>query len=79
MKKTFTIPEKELQELISASRPMPLMTFGGLDSWEVQALQKRDIWERLSKKLGFKHGTEHPVEGGAYNEFTAEIEKEIKK
>lgn len=70
-RKEFEMTKDELAELLDACKPVPYMIIGGIAPRSPQE-NANDAWEKLGKKLGFKHMTVKPVAGKGVEFFTAE-------
>ncbi len=71
MRKEFEMSQEQLDEILSACKPVPMIMLqcGTPKSPQENA---NNAWERLGNKLGFKHMTVLPSnKGDRY--FTAEI------
>jgi len=76
--KEFKLDAEQLNTLLKAIKPTPVMVFGtyvsGLDRQE----RANEAWKLLGDELGFEHMTVRPVSGKSEEYFTANI-KELKK
>jgi len=72
MIKEYELTKQQLDTLLDAIKPMPIMTIGshvtGLDRQE----RANDAWKLLGDELGFDHMTARPVSGKGMEYFTAE-------
>jgi len=73
MRKEFEITQQQLDFLLDASKPTPVMYLsGGRPLGSSQQENANHAWESLGKELGFKHMTVQPVPSKGQRFFTAE-------
>ena len=72
MTNEYEMDDAELQELLEASRPTPVMLVGGVSIGRSAQAKANDAWEKLGRKHGFKHQTVRPVPGKSPRFFMAE-------
>ena len=72
MRKEFTMTQEQLDELLNACKPTPVMYLsGGKPMFKSPQENANYAWEKLGKELGFKYMTVRP--NGSDNKcFTAE-------
>ena len=69
----FEMTEEDLAELLNACKPTPVMFLsGGMPMANTPQENANYAWERLAKKMGFKHMTVQPVLGKGQRFFTAD-------
>jgi len=70
----FEMSQQDLTELLDASKPTPVMYLsGGVPMYASPQENANRAWEKLGKKLGFKHMTVKPLkESRGQRFFTAE-------
>jgi len=73
MRKEFEMTDQDLEELMDASKPVPLIALncGMPDSPQENANR---AWKRLGEKMKFDHMTVQHVEGKGNKAFTAETD-----
>lgn len=77
MRKEFKLTNKQWEDLLRASKPVPYMVFGGRPPMSPQE-EANNVWKRLGKEMGFKPITVKPVKEKDNTYFTAEIEEKEK-
>lgn len=70
-RKEYTMDQSDLDALIEACRPVPLIALG---SGPITAQQQNanEAWRKLGEKMGFDGMTARPVPGKSELHFTAE-------
>lgn len=66
----YEMTEEDLEEILNACKPVPVMMIGG----HVPASQQENAnraWERLGKKMGFDYMTVRPIQGKGNRFFSA--------
>jgi hypothetical protein len=72
MRKDFEMTQAQLDELLNACKPTPVMYLsGGQPMFNSPQKNANYAWEKLGKELGFKHMTVKPNGGDRF--FTAEV------
>jgi hypothetical protein len=65
--------EEDLQRILDASRPTPVMYLsGGIPMGPTQQENANRAWEALGDKMGFQYMSVRPVPGKGDRFFTAE-------
>jgi predicted TIM-barrel fold metal-dependent hydrolase len=73
MRTKYTITDKQLEELLAASKPTPVMYIsGGVNIGGDPQENANRAWRKLGDELGFDFMTVRPVAGEKMNVFTAE-------
>ncbi len=72
----FEMTDKDLAELLDASKPTPVMFMrGGEPMCNTPQENANHAWTRLGEKMGFKSMTVQPIEGKGQKCFTAESQE----
>ncbi len=72
-RKEFTLTKAQMDELLDASKPTPVMYLpGGQPMFQPPQENANEAWARLGKVVGFKPMTVQPVAGKKPNVFSAE-------
>ena len=72
MRMNFEMTESQLEEIIDACKPTPVMYLsGGMPMFNSPQENANHAWEKLSKELGFDHMTVAPA-GDGPRYFSAE-------
>ena len=66
----YEMTEEDLQELLDAFRPTPVMKIGNYVPSSPQENANR-AWQRLGKKMGFDYMTVRPIDGKDRRFFSA--------
>lgn len=66
----YQMTEADVQELLNACKPVPVMMIGG-HTGSSQQENANAAWARLGKKMGFDSMTVRPVPGKTMHFFTA--------
>lgn len=71
MRREFEMSEEDLEKLLEASRPIPLI---GINCGPISSTQERAnaAWSLLGKKMGFVPMTARPIPGKSPRFFMAE-------
>lgn len=72
MRKEFKMTERQFNEIIEASKPVPYMVFDNKPPMSPQE-SANAAWAALGRELGFDWLTVRPVKGKDHTYFTAEI------
>jgi hypothetical protein len=73
-RKEFEMTGEELEELLDACKPTPVMYLsGGTPMFKSPQENANYVWQRLGEKYGFKWDTVAPVPGKYMSHFTAEL------
>ena len=73
MRKEFEMTLEDLQELLEAMKPRPLLYLsGGIPMGRTQQERANDAWKALGKKMGFDGMTVKPT-GKGDRFFSAEV------
>jgi len=67
----YEMTEADLQALLAAFQPTPVMMIGGYDTGSSKQENANAAWARLGSKMGFDHMTVRPVSGKGQRFFTA--------
>lgn len=79
MRREFEMTEEQLQRLLAASKPTPVMYLsGGVPMGPSQQENANRAWRTLGQELGFNDMTVKPVTGKGPRHFTAETTSEPK-
>lgn len=72
MGKQFTMTQEDYDDLLDQMKPPPVMYLsGGTPMFSSQQERANSAWEKLGKKMGFRHMTVRPI-GNNPLVFTAE-------
>lgn len=72
MRKEYEMTEEQLQEILNACKPTPVMYMsGGVPMFNTPQENANHAWKLLGEKMGFKHMTVRP-NGKGDRFFTAE-------
>lgn len=73
MRQEFEITKKQLNELLDACKPTPVMYLsGGTPMFNSPQENANYAWKKLAKELGFKWDSVRPISGKGQRFFTAE-------
>ena len=73
MRKEFTMSKEQLDKLLDACKPTPVMFLsGGRPMGRSQQEKANDAWAELGKEMGFDSMSVRPVSGKGLDIFTAE-------
>ena len=73
MRKEFCLLDQELEELLDACKPTPVMYLsGGIPMFNTPQENANYAWKKLADKYGFIWDTAKPVMGKGERYFTAE-------
>lgn len=61
--KEYEMSQEDLDELLEACKPVPYMIIGGVAPMSPQE-RANAAWEKLGKKMGFRHMTVRPIGKG---------------
>ena len=76
MRKQFEMSQDQLDELLDACKPTPVMYLtGGVPMFKTPQENANYAWKKLGKELGFDHMTVKPA-GSDQKSFTAEASNE---
>ena len=71
--KNFEMTQKQLDELLNACKPTPVMYLsGGEPMFKTPQENANYAWKKLGKELGFKYMTVRPIAGKGSKFFSAE-------
>ncbi len=73
MKVEFEMSQKDLDDIMAAGKPVPMIMLQCGTPSSPQENANR-VWARLGKKMGFKHMTVEPIRGKGQRFFKAECE-----
>jgi len=77
MRKEFEMTQAELDEILDACKPTPVMYLsGGQSMFRSPQENANGAWRKLGKKLGFIGDTVRPISGKGDRCFTAEVHNE---
>jgi len=71
MRKEFKMSEKQLKEILSACKPVPLIALNAGVPPSPQDIANA-AWEKLGEEMGFYFMTAEPIDGKSSEFFTAE-------
>ena len=72
MRREFELSQKQLSDLLKASKPVPYMVVGGVAPRSQQE-NANDAWAGLGKEMGFDHMTVQSIPEKSTRFFTAEV------
>ena len=73
MRQEFEMSEEDMETLLEASKPTPVMYLsGGIPMHSSPQENANQAWKTLGEKLGFAHMTVQPMQGKGNRFFTAE-------
>lgn len=74
MRQEIELTQEELNEILEAGKPTPVMYLsGGVPLGETAQEKANRAWKRLADKRGFVWDSVEPVSGKAMNFITAEM------
>lgn len=71
MRKEFKMTEKQVKDILQASKPVPYLVFDGRGPTSPQEIANM-AWRKLGEELGFDYMTVQPISGKGQEYFTAE-------
>lgn len=73
MRKDFEMTQDQLDKLMDACKPTPVISFDGkTNAFGTPQENANYVWEKLGKEMGFKHMTVKPT-GKGDRFFSAEV------
>ena len=73
MRKEFELTEQELQDMLDATKPLPVLLITGGQMGSDSQERANVEWAKLGKKHGFAYMTVESVVGKGDRFFTAEV------
>ena len=74
MRKEYELTEEELESVLEASKPVPVMYLsGGQPMFRTPQQNANSAWRKLAEKYGFVWDTVEPITGKEQRFVTAEV------
>lgn len=76
MRHEFEMTQKQLDKVLEACKPTPVMFLsGGVAMGRTPQQNANDAWRKLGDEMGFKWDTAQPMPGCCQRHFTAEAKE----